>query len=486
VFHGQDGHATAFKGDREKLSRRVLVVTSEMPAGTGFPTAGGGVRAWNLAEGLRGQGFEVEYALLESVAQGRNLPEELTRHLWTPKTLDNTVIKAAADVLVFCHWDPMSSLGEKPCPVVLDLPGPLIVENVFRYFGQVPVHAQAKIRTLAKADAYLVTSPLLRGYFSAWLLMAGVSPKDYPLFNVPIALPDELPEITDRSGEELTFLYSGIAWPWQNPKIPLMTLAETLEKMGRGRLVVHTGSHPIHDMGEEGSRTDWVEELARYSRVEMRGMVPFEKLMASYSEMDVAMDLFEPNIERELASPFRTISFLCSGLAPLLGDYHFLSKDIETAGAGWRLDPTDREGLRKQFEWMLEHPEEVRQYRPRAQDFARQRHTWGKTMGPLVDFCRAPRFRKGQGRHLLDSASARIEQLEKDIQEAGRELDRIGREWQKERQDYLQEREIWARERGELEVRVHRAEHDLEAIRSKFLFRLFKRIQDVVAPERKS
>ena len=57
------------------MKTRILLVTSEIPAGLGYPTAGGGLRAWNLAEGLRSRGFHVDYALMEPVLEGRVLPE---------------------------------------------------------------------------------------------------------------------------------------------------------------------------------------------------------------------------------------------------------------------------------------------------------------------------------------------------------------------------------------------------------------------------
>lgn len=462
------------------MNHRVLVVTSEMPAGLGHPTAGGGLRAWNLAAGLRQQGFEVEYALNRSVAEAHSLPEECTRHVWTPANLSRVVMEAAPDVLVFCQWEPMSHLEAAPCPVAVDLFGLLLLENWFRGVGEIQVQAQAKLRTLARADAFIVTSPTLRAYFTAWLTMAGVSPEDFPLLDVPISLPDEMPALSDRSAAgELEFVYSGIFWPWQNPALPLATLAETLERAGKGKLVIYGGRHPSHEVSGEAAMKAgrFLHQLKGSERVEIRGLVPHEELMAAFADLDVAVDLMEANIERELSSPIRSVCYLWAGLPPVVSDYLYLAGDLERSEAGWKVDPGDPAAMRRLFEWMLEHPGEVRSRRAKAQAFARGRHTWSAALRPLAEFCEAPRYRQ-KGRHLLDTTLERLRAMQAELETTASRL-------QEAESRYYQERAAWLHREHALEDRLHRAEHDLEAIRSKFLFRLFKRVQDIIAPERK-
>lgn len=469
------------------MNHRVLVVTSEIPAGLGCPTAGGGLRAWNLAAGLKQRGFDVQYALMEPVTQGRNLPEEHTRYIWTQENLGRIVLEASPEVLVFCQWDPLSFLDDAPCPVVVDLFGLLLLENWYRRAGEIQVQAQTKLRTLSKADAFLVTSPTLRAYFTAWLTMSGVFPDDFPLLDVPISLPDEMPPLPDRSAQgELVFVYSGIFWPWQNPTLPLRTLAETLDRKGKGRLVICGGQHPVHQVppavAEISSR--FLKELEAFARVEIRGLVPHEELMAEFAAMDVAVDLMEPNIERELSSPIRSACYLWAGLPPVVSSYLYLAKDLEQAEAGWSADPTDADEMKRLFEWMLDHPAEVRAQRPKAQAFARQRHTWSTALTPLAKFCSAPHYRR-KGRHLLDTTVETLRELQRTNKALHKRTEELEAALEQSRATYYQERDAWQRTENELRERVHRAEHDLAAIRAKFLFRFFKRIQDLVAPERK-
>lgn len=469
------------------MNRRILLVTSEIPAQLGYPTAGGGLRAWNIAQGLRRRGFEVNYALMENVARNRDLPREHTRYLWNPATLEETVLAAAPDVAIFCQWDPMSFANRFPCPVVVDLFGLLLLENWFRGGAEIQIQAQTKLRTLAKADAFLVTSPTLKAYFTAWLTMAGCSPEDFPLLDVPISMPDEQPPYQDRNNAgDLVFVYSGIFWPWQNPLLPLQTLVDVLEKRNRGRLLIYGGKHPVHPLPENvaESAMRFLDAMAKSSRVEIRGLVPHEELMASFADADVAVDLMERNIERELSSPIRSACYLWAGLPLVVSDYLYLAKDLENCEAGWSADPSSREAMSSLFEWMLDHPEEVRARRENARQFAHQRFVWSVALEPLARFCAEPRYR-AKGRHLMDITIDLSLERQKKLDEQYRELERLNRALAQSEERYHRELGEWIREKDRLAARLHSAEHDLTAIRSKFLFRFFKRIQDLIAPERK-
>lgn len=474
-----------------QMPHRIVVVTSEIPAELDYPTAGGGVRAWNLAAGLRQFGFEVDYALMQPVVEEREVPESYRKHVWTPQSLDSVVAETAPDVLLFCQWQPMSFLKNPPCPVVLDLTGPLLLENWFREDGEIQIQAQTKLRVLAMADAFLVTSAPLKAYFTAWLTMAGVSPEEFPVMDVPVSLPDELPPLEGRSVEdELSFVYSGIFWPWQNPLDALKTLAKVLDERRSGSLTVYGGVHPVHDVPEDALRAseNMLDELRKSPRVKIAGMLPYRQLVSEYSRMDVAVDVMEPNIERRLSSPIRSVSYLWAGVPPVVGNYHYLAKDLDCAGAGWSVDPTNHDAMRNLFEWMLDHPGEVRSTKESAQAFAKSKHTWSAALQPLAEFCGSPRYRR-KGRHLLDTATRHLEETRFELdriraslgdrEAALRELQKNYHELEKR---FAEEKEGWHRERGQLEARAHSAEADLTAIRSKFIFRVFKKIQNLFAP----
>ena len=51
------------------------------------------------------------------------------------------------------------------------------------------------------------------------------------------------------------------------------------------------------------------------------------------------------------------------------------------------------------------------------------------------------------------------------------------------KEEHFRSRDELLHRQHELEVRANRAEHDLEAIRSKLLFRIFKRVKDLLAPD---
>jgi hypothetical protein len=237
-------------------------------------------------------------------------------------------------------------------------------------------------------------------------------------------------------------------------------------------LIIYGGKHPVHELPPEVAEeaSGFLHHLEKSSQVEVRGVVPHEELMASFADMDAAVDLMAPNIERELSSPIRSACYLWAGLPPVVNNYLYFARDLEAAGAGWIADPSDSSAMTELFEYLIDHPEEVFARREKAQAFAHQRHTWTPALAPLADFCSSPRFRE-KHRHLLDTTIERLTELE----ETKSSLEETLR----------QQREEYETELRELKERVHIAEHDLQAIRSKFFFRFFKRMQDLIAPHRK-
>jgi len=206
--------------------------------------------------------------------------------------------------------------------------------------------------------------------------------------------------------------------------------------------------------------------------------------MASFSEVDVAVDIMERNIERELSSPIRSACYLWAGLPLVVSDYLYLAKDLENCEAGWSADPSSREAMRSLFEWMLDHPEEVRARRENARQFAHQRFVWSVALEPLARFCAEPRYR-AKGRHLMDTTIAVSRERQKKLDEMHGELVEVHQSLARSEERYHRELGEWIREKDRLIARLNSAEHDLNAIRSKFLFRFFKRIQDLIAPERR-
>ena len=156
------------------MSSRILIVTTEMLPGLGYPTAGGGMRAYSIGEGLKSHGLQVDYSLRDSLLKEKPLPNELTALLHNPDNIDNVINKYKPDVLIFEQWQPLLYYQNDNFPLVVDLPGPLLLEQAYRDHAELGNLAGTKINSLSKADVFCCSNPKQRGYWTAWMLLAGV------------------------------------------------------------------------------------------------------------------------------------------------------------------------------------------------------------------------------------------------------------------------------------------------------------------------
>lgn len=460
-------------------ARRILIVTTEMIPGCGAPTAGGGVRAWSLGKALEHAGHEVVFAIHEKALQGLSLGAPVSEFAFHENNLDAKVAQAGADVLLFEQWWPLSLLKQSEIPVVVDLPGPLILENHFRRVGDVLVNASTKIRALQKADFFLYATERQRSYFLPWLVLAGVDPTDVPMGLVPVCLSPELPEAQQdyrpNPAAEIRFIQGGIFWPWQDSSGFLNRILSVLDRNQSGRVQIFGGQHPHHQIKGE-KYLDPAERLTPGARWDVLPIRPAEDLFADYARGGVAVDLMARNVERELSSAIRNVSYLWCGLPLICFDYSYLASDILAYEAGWVLG-SEGEGLEQLTQSILEQPDEVIRRGECAQQLVRDKYTWWNAASELLSFCEKPRIR-AKGLTFAQSASAFIEkqgQLEGRIRSMERESAR--REWILAKRDAdiakLHEKV------GECESRASAAERDLHAIRSTFIFKFYKRIMRV-------
>jgi glycosyltransferase involved in cell wall biosynthesis len=96
----------------------------------------------------------------------------------------------------------------------------------------------------------------------------------------------------------------------------------------------------------------------------------FSDFQRFLSTIDVAIDLFQHNLEREYAMVTRSIIALACGVPVLHPPFTEVSPMIAEYDAGWLVDPEDPETLEAVIGKIIDNPAEVRQKKQNARVLA--------------------------------------------------------------------------------------------------------------------
>lgn len=456
------------------MSKTILVFTTEMLPGYGYRTAGGGIRAWNIGQGLASRGHKVIYSIPKSLAADKpNLPQEVHDSVFEEKEIQAVIDRIKPDVVVCIQWHIANKFKDVTVPVAIDLFGLLMLENM--YFDEFDLEhfLTAKVEAMAKADYFVCASEKQVAYFLPWLMMSGVDPKEDCIGSIPVSLSPDLPKRTVWN-PDLEFIFSGIFWPWQNPFPALNAVIETMNRQQRGQLKIYGGQHPY-----------WKEyfikypnpeqELLKSDRVVYSDLILHEQLMQELLTKSVAVDLMAKNNERILAFPIRTVCYLWNGVPVIIGNYSDVSKLVTEYQAGWALDPNDKSGIKKVVDQIFADPDLVKRYSQNAQKLVREKLTWDKTIEPLHQFCLNPKKLEKKD-SMLKRVAERAFRLQYEMGSVYGQKDEIQRELdecRKDRDRIIGEKDKLQTERNELAV-------SLDNIRNKPLFKAYKSLKSLV------
>jgi hypothetical protein len=304
------------------------------------------------------------------------------------------IARQRPDVVVASSWILAAQVHDCPVPLVVDVAGPVLLEFIAQSWEKAISLAHFKTAALAAADYVTCAGARQRIYFQPWLLVSGFTPEDClcRLGVVPISC-DPQPAPQALTGEEPQFLFAGLISAWQNPTRAIEATIAALERHGRGHLAVHAAYHPVHSQG-----ADWFGRLQRrlhdHPRATLTEGLSYAALREAYRTADLAIDLFDRTLERELAFNTRTVDFLRAGVPPLYGDYAELSPLIRTYDAGFTIAPDDDAALTTAIETAFATPLRLVELGRNARRLARESLAWDRTIGPLADFCTAPTRRQ--------------------------------------------------------------------------------------------
>lgn len=380
--------------------RRVLVFSPDLLPYPGVPTVGSALRAWGLGRGLEAAGHEVIFSMPQVAidALDLHLDPEVHRHAWARLRMDEVIEDVDPDVAVVCGWSTMKNLSlqtqRRRPPVILDQHGPHLLERAYQEYGNSRVNEIEKVRTLRACDYFTCAGERQLAYFQFWLERAGWSTADRDeraaavIFSMSPDLPDH------HASDNLTFVFSGVWLPWQDPTVGLARLVTHLERRQTGKLEIFGGRHPWIDISP-GVANDLVERLRLSSRVSYVGQLSHDDLLARYSHASVAMDLMAKNRERELAVTSRTVEYLWSGIPVIYNDYSELSPLIQEYDAGWIVAPTDEAGIDAILEEIFDNPGLVHRKSANARRLVSERLAWDVTMSDLDRIVRGATLREG-------------------------------------------------------------------------------------------
>lgn len=378
------------------MPAKILILTTEPLPLPGLPATGAGLRAWSLLFGLRSAGFQdAEIAFAADAVRGKDVSLGAVPGVSTFErgSIDDFVRSKSPDAVVLQHWGLFREFRQPlPCPLAMDLAGPHLLERRLCGSTNTEGDLREKITALSRTDYVVCSGQFQRHYFLPFLVQAGWNAQSSLCPVIPFSVSPGLPEASEER-DHSSFLYGGMFLPWQDPSATLRTIVEVLEEKGRGKLVFVGGAHPGGDVSR--GRFDEIQErLSKSPHVEFLPVMPFEEYLGVLRRCGVAVDLMTPNLERELAFPTRTVTYMWAGLPVIHNDYDELAEPIAASKSGWTFNHEDQDGVRKLVTRLLGHREDVERRSKNAQDLVRANYTWDRTIGPLAKWCADPQRRE--------------------------------------------------------------------------------------------
>lgn len=367
------------------MVRRVFVISNDIVPAQEMPVAAPGLRAFGLAEGLRAHGFEVKTVLTRGFAErqwfrfGSAVPHP---------TAPDTVVVAARRLAGFLGANSPaaaiminSNQADHLRPVegvryVLDFFAPKMLETLYQRGEEYPAEElellrERKLRAIRLADAFIVNGEKKVPYFLAWLLQAGRDVRHLPFevvnMCVPLAFGGGEPEMR----EGVRFAIAGYLQQWGTLGAWVGELEGRLDRPGVSLDLLtpwHWGGNVERTHASKGD----LDRIAAHPSVTVHGQMRFSDFRRFLTGVDVAIDLFEHNLEREYAMVTRSVVALACGVPVVHPPFTEVSRMISRYDAGWLVDPARPREVGRVFDEIIANPEEVYRKKKNARTLARE------------------------------------------------------------------------------------------------------------------
>ena len=362
---------------------KVFILSNDIVPSLGMPVAAPGLRVFGLAEGMRANGAQVKTLVVKGFVErqwarfGRSVP-----HPTAPNTevigagrLSRYLQTNAPATVIIINSNQVDNL--KPIPgikYVMDFFAPKMLEMLYHHSGEYPGEEikalrQRKIRAIKLADAFIVNGAKKLPYFLAWMLQADRDVRNLPLEVVNMCAPLAFSgDVRATEVGAVRFAVAGYLHSWSTLGSWVGVLERHLGKPGVS-LDLMVPWHWSSREYEHESRGD-LDRLGSNESVTTHGPMAFSEFQKFLSGTDVAIDLFEHNLEREYAMVTRSIIALACGVPVLHPPFTEVSPMIAEYDAGWLVDPADIEALEAVISGIVEDPEGLAKKKQNARALA--------------------------------------------------------------------------------------------------------------------
>jgi glycosyltransferase involved in cell wall biosynthesis len=416
--------------------KAIHVFASDSLPFPGCSRTAGGNRSMQIISALRNAGHTVTFGMplhnfMAKQNANRALPYLTPIELWASENFFEPEVvlnRIQPDIAITCNINTFHTISRfsKDIVQIVDCYGPLQFEGLLIDNNDPeatmadPAMLEDRCRRLVdqmRGIDYLMTVSERQKYFwAAYCSMAGFAFNELDVLVCPAAF--DVPAVARNTAPQLTVVYSGGFYPWQNPDRSLRAAATILETIPGATLHIFGGPHTSLPNAEAVLRM--LDELQQFRCVKYHGYRPIEELTATLATAWCALELMERNIERELAVTGRTVEFLSAGTPVIYNDYSTLSKAIQKYNAGWTISPDNAfAGLQSIFDDLTQRgPALVEEISANARRLAADEFSPEHCMAPLVTLCNGPIAR----RRTHSSASVRRTSATKAAKSLGRVL----------------------------------------------------------------
>jgi glycosyltransferase involved in cell wall biosynthesis len=368
------------------VSNRAFIISNDIVPSLGMPVAAPGLRAFGLAEGLRANGADVKTLVVKGFVDrqwmrfGKSVP-----HPMGPDTevvggfrLSRYLKTHAPATVILINSNQVDNLGPIPgIKYVLDFFAPKMLEMLYHHSGEYPEKEisalrQRKVRAIKLADGIIVNGAKKVPYFLAWLLQADRDIRDLPFEVVNMCAPlgwSGPPRVGPDSGGPVRFAVAGYLHSWSTLGTWVRVVERHLDRSNVSLDLMVPWHWSVSEHYEHTSRGD-LDRLAGYGSVTTHGPMTFSNFQGFLSGIDVAIDLFQHNLEREYAMVTRSIIALACGVPVLHPPFTEVSPMIAEYDAGWLVDPEDKDALEAVISGIIDDPDELRRKKENARHLA--------------------------------------------------------------------------------------------------------------------
>ncbi|HEX2181446.1 MAG TPA: glycosyltransferase [Rubrobacteraceae bacterium] len=379
------------------VEEKVFILSNDVVPSLGMPVAAPGLRAFGLAEGLRANGVKTKSVVTRGFVDrqwlrfGRSVPHPTAPHaeIVGADRLARYLESNAPAVAVLINSNQVDHLRPiRGVRYVLDFFAPKMLETLYQHGEGYPREElsalrRRKIRAIELADAFIVNGKKKLPYFLAWMLQSDRDVRKLPVEVVNMCAPLHFSGEAGTVGEGVRFAVAGYLQSWSTLGSWVEVVERQLERPGMSLdllLPWHWGGGPQRS---HESRAD-LDRLEGHASVTTHGPMNFSEFQAFLSEVDVSIDLFQHNLEREYAMVTRSIISLACGVPVIHPPFTEVSPMIATYDAGWLVDPPDTAALEKIIGGILDDPDVVRRKKENARALAAEMLDPAVAVKPLL------------------------------------------------------------------------------------------------------